>query len=119
MSEWGRWALAQTRETVAHLGWKPYMHNPSLNHWLGRVDVPTLVIWGERDGVTRPEYGAAYARTIPGAQFVTVPDAAHHPHVEQPRLTLDLIARFQAGIANECCRTSQTLTGTNGSLLFF
>ena len=103
MSEWELWALAQTRETVAHLGWKPYMHNPSLNHWLRLVDVPTLVIWGEQDGVTRPEYGEAYARTIPGAQFVTVPDAAHHPHVEQPQQTLDLIARFQASLANEGC----------------
>lgn len=104
MSEWEMRALAQTRETVAHLGWKPYMHNPSLNHWLGLVEVPTLVIWGEQDGVTRPEYGEAYAKSIPGAQFVTVPGAAHHPHVEQPRQTLDLITHFQAGLANAYCR---------------
>lgn len=97
------WALARTRETVAHLGWKPYMHNPSLNHWLGLVDIPALVIWGEQDGVTCPEYGAAYAKTIPGAEFATVPDAAHHPHVEQPQQTLDLIARFQARVVNRFC----------------
>ena len=99
MSDWEMWGLARSRETAAHLGWKPYMHNPSLNHWLGRVDIPTLAIWGERDGVTSPAYGEAYAGTIPGASFVTVPNAAHHPHVEQPARALDLIYRFLAGVS--------------------
>ena len=62
MSEWEMRTLAQTRKTVAHLGWKPCMHNPSLNHWLGLVDVPTLVIWASRTALPAPHT----ARPTPG-----------------------------------------------------
>ena len=42
-------AIARGREAFALFGWKPYMHNPRLKHWLHRIDVPTLVLWGEQD----------------------------------------------------------------------
>ena len=48
------------------------MHNPKLKHRLHRIKVPTLVIWGEKDGVVTPDYGEAFAKLIPGARFATV-----------------------------------------------
>jgi pimeloyl-ACP methyl ester carboxylesterase len=64
--------------------WQPYMHNPKLPHRLHRIDVPTLVIWGESDGLVKPDYGRAYCGMIAGAEMVVIPEAGHSPQVEQP-----------------------------------
>lgn len=44
---------------------------------LGRVAVPTVVIHGEADLLVQPDGGAATARAIPGARFVSVPGMGH------------------------------------------
>ena len=49
--------LARERQMLAHYGWRPYLHNPGLKRWLHRVDLPTLVLWGELDGFAKPAYG--------------------------------------------------------------
>lgn len=76
--------VAQNIETFARFCWEPYMHNPKLKRRLHRIDVPTLVIWGENDGLTKASYGKAYASLIPGAKFQTIAQAGHFPHIEQP-----------------------------------
>ena len=75
---------ARARETTAKLCWDPYFHNPSLRYRLNRVQLKTLLIWGANDGIVKPAYGRGYAKKIPGAQFASIPKAAHFPHVEQP-----------------------------------
>ena len=70
------------------------MYNPRLRRWLRRISVPTLVLWGESDGIVAPAYGRAYAAEIPGARFETIPGAGHHPHVEQPETFVDRLAAF-------------------------
>jgi pimeloyl-ACP methyl ester carboxylesterase len=47
-------------------------------------DMPTLVAWGERDRTIPLEHGIAAHRAIPGSRFVTIPGAAHFPHLERP-----------------------------------
>ena len=44
---------------------------------LGRVAAPTVVIHGEADLLVQPDGGAATARAIPGARFVSVPGMGH------------------------------------------
>ncbi len=80
--------IARNKETFARFCWEPYMHNPKLKHRLHRIQVPTLVVWGEQDGLTTKDYGKAYADHIPGAQFKTIAEAAHYPHMEQPEAFL-------------------------------
>jgi pimeloyl-ACP methyl ester carboxylesterase len=70
------------------------MYNSQLPRWLGRIDVPTLVLWGESDGVVSPDYGRAYASMIPGARFELIARAGHHPEIEQPEAFVDNVARF-------------------------
>jgi len=86
--------IARGREAFARFGWKPYMHNPHLRRWLHRIDIPTLLLWGEQDGIVRPSYGEAWRAAIPGAQMVVIPNAGHFPHWEQPQGFADRIARF-------------------------
>lgn len=85
---------ARNREALCVYAWHPYMFNPQLPRWLGRIDVPTLVLWGESDGIVSPDYGRAYAAMIPGARFELIPAAGHHPEIEQPEAFTRRIADF-------------------------
>jgi pimeloyl-ACP methyl ester carboxylesterase len=67
------------------------MHNPKLCYRLHRIDFPTLLVWGENDGIVTPDYGAAFRDLIPGASLSVIPKAGHHPHIEQPN---EFAARF-------------------------
>jgi pimeloyl-ACP methyl ester carboxylesterase len=86
--------IARNRETTARFCWEPYMHHPRLRRRLHRIDVPTLVVWGEKDGIVSPDYGRAYAKAIPGAKFAAIPNAAHFPHVEAPDRFMKEVSRF-------------------------
>lgn len=86
--------VARHREVTAKLCWKPYFHNPSLRYRLNRITVPTLLIWGAKDGIVAPAYGRAYAKRIKGAKFVSIPKAGHLPHVEQPAAFKRALAGF-------------------------
>jgi pimeloyl-ACP methyl ester carboxylesterase len=76
--------LMRNRQTTALLTWKPFMHHPKLRQRLRRIDVPTLVLWGDSDKLVTPDYGRAYAAAIPNARFTTIPNAGHYPYLEQP-----------------------------------
>jgi pimeloyl-ACP methyl ester carboxylesterase len=52
------------------------------------LEVPTLVLWGDSDRIATPEYGRAYASSIPRARFQIVADAGHLPQVEKPDAVL-------------------------------
>jgi pimeloyl-ACP methyl ester carboxylesterase len=87
-------AIARGREAFALFGWKPYMHNPRLKHWLHRIDVPTLVLWGEQDGIISSEYCQAWCGEIAGSRYETIADAGHFPHWEQPDAFAETVSRF-------------------------
>jgi pimeloyl-ACP methyl ester carboxylesterase len=87
---------ARNWDALCLYGWHPYMYNPQLKRWLGRIRVPTLVLWGASDGVVPPAYGRAYAGGIPGARFELVAGAGHHPEIEQAEAFVDAVARFLA-----------------------
>lgn len=76
----------------------PYMHDPTLLGRLVGIAVPALVIWGESDGVFSVEYGRAFAGAIPGARFVTVPEAGHLPWIERPGPVFAAIDEFTASL---------------------
>jgi pimeloyl-ACP methyl ester carboxylesterase len=78
-------------------GWEPYMYNPRLARWLGRIELPTLVLWGESDGVVKPDYGRAYASLIPGARFGLIDGAGHHPELERPEALTERVFEFLDG----------------------
>lgn len=88
--------IARSRETATYLGWKPYMHDPSLRRWLRRIRVPALVVWGASDGVVSIDYGRAYAAEIPGARFEVIEQAGHYPYLEQPERFAAVLADFVA-----------------------
>lgn len=90
-------AIVRSREAFAHFGWRPYMNNPVLARWLHRIRIPTLVLWGAKDGIVTSEYGRAYADRIPGARFEIIDDAGHFPHIEQAPACLEIVCGFIEG----------------------
>jgi pimeloyl-ACP methyl ester carboxylesterase len=70
------------------------MYNPQLKRWLTGIAAPTLVLWGERDGIVTPDYGRAYAGLIHGAEFQMVEGAGHHPEQEQPERFVERVMGF-------------------------
>ncbi|MGH2964177.1 MAG: alpha/beta fold hydrolase [Solirubrobacterales bacterium] len=55
---------------------------------------PTLVVWGERDHTIPIEHGRWTHGAIPGSRFVTLPRAAHFPHLEDPEGLAAALADF-------------------------
>jgi pimeloyl-ACP methyl ester carboxylesterase len=94
MSDEALVVYARNREALCLYGWHPYMYNPQLPRWLGRIKAPTLVLWGESDRVVTPDYGRAYARQIPGSRFELIERAGHYPEIEQPEAFVERVSRF-------------------------
>ena len=94
MSDEALIVYARNREALCLYAWHPYMYNPQLPRWLGRIRVPTLLLWGESDRVVTPEYGRAYSSLIPGSRFELIEAAGHHPEIEQPEAFVERVSRF-------------------------
>ncbi len=86
--------LARNWDSLCLFAWRPHMFNSQLKHWLHRIKVPTLVLWGESDRIVTPDYGRHYASLIPGAIFEAIPRAGHHPELEQPAAFVASVQRF-------------------------
>jgi pimeloyl-ACP methyl ester carboxylesterase len=90
-------AIVRGREAFALYGWKPYMHNPRLKRWLHRIDRPTLLLWGARDGIVTQAYGEGWRQLISGARMEIIADAGHFPHWEQPEAFVQCLTAFVDG----------------------
>ena len=56
------------------------------NDWqakLPSIQAPTLVVWGEHDGICAPIIGRQISASIPGAMLVVIPGAGHNPMWER------------------------------------
>lgn len=53
---------------------------------LGDIHVPTLIIWGEKDGVFPLAVGLELHKKMKASQFESVPDAGHIPMWERPEV---------------------------------
>ena len=73
----------KNRLTVSRLAYRPRFYNPGLAKWLHRITVPTLLIYGDKDGLVPPRFGEAYRAAIPGSRLIVLEDAGHAPFDEQ------------------------------------
>jgi len=56
----------------------------NLEDRLGRIGVPTLLVWGGDDRITPPEIGARFHALIPHSRLVVLPCCGHAPMLERP-----------------------------------
>ena len=88
---------AKNRSTVTRLAYRPRFFNPGLAKWLHRISVPTLLVYGENDGLVPPRFGEAYRDAIPGSRLLVLKGAGHAPFDEQKDAFL---AAFRAFIGS-------------------
>jgi pimeloyl-ACP methyl ester carboxylesterase len=86
-------SMLKARRAFARFAWQ-FPNNPKLASYLCRVTCPTLIVWGERDGVVPLSHGRAYQVGIAAAELVVMPTCGHLPHVEQPQALATTVLNF-------------------------
>lgn len=61
---------------------------------LARIKAPTLLLWGEKDGMIPVGNAADYLRHVPDARLVRLPNLGHLPFEENPTGSLPPVERF-------------------------
>lgn len=61
---------------------------------IASIKVPTLIIWGGRDGLIAPENAKRFHADISGSELVMFDELGHVPQEEAPQLTLDVARKF-------------------------
>jgi len=84
------------RIASARFGWNPRFHNPRLPHWLHRIKVPTLIVWGEEDRIYPPAYGPVMQALVPGSELVMIAGCGHLPQMEKADETIAAMRAFSA-----------------------
>ena len=64
---------------------------------LARIEVPTLLVWGERDAMVPFSNAQDYLAALPDARLVSFPDLGHVPQEEAPARALEPVRRFLTG----------------------
>lgn len=82
---------------AAELGWSaPQLCDPKLGGRLGRIDAPTLLVWGRRDQVAPVGRAAAWQRGLRDARLELLDDTGHALALEQPGRLASLVQQFLA-----------------------
>lgn len=66
---------------------------------LGKIALPTLVLWGEKDPLITLDAGRKFAGAIPGAKLIVYPGVGHLPQIESPERSAHDVAAFLGTIA--------------------
>jgi len=89
------WSLSKgDSQTIAAVYADPAILNEAVDGQLGDITVPTLIVWGEHDGLLPLAQGKRFAAEIPGARLVVVPDTGHAPMIETPQAFLAALGDF-------------------------
>lgn len=70
---------------------------PDVTGLLGKIDVPTLVVVGAEDAISKADEMRQIAAAIPGARFVEVAGAGHMSPLEDPAAVNAAIEEFLKG----------------------
>lgn len=91
--------MLKNRQMAARLCWSPRLHNPDLRKWLHRLKLPTLIIWGDSDGIFPEPYAHAYHELIPGSELQIYENCGHVPMAEARDAFLSRLLTFTEGVA--------------------
>jgi pimeloyl-ACP methyl ester carboxylesterase len=62
--------------------------------FLRRIQAPTLLLWGEKDGMIPVANAADYVRELPHSELVKLPGLGHVPQEEAPDMSLKPVRAF-------------------------
>jgi pimeloyl-ACP methyl ester carboxylesterase len=61
---------------------------------LKKIEVPTLLIWGREERFVPLDHALSFARNIPNATLIVVPNCGHWVQYENPQVFNDVTVRF-------------------------
>lgn len=76
----------------------------SLVSRLHELRVPTLIIWGGKDGLISPANAGRFHQDIAGSKLVIFPDLGHIPHEEDPSATVRALQTFLSELPEELAK---------------
>ncbi|HVM18334.1 MAG TPA: alpha/beta hydrolase [Egibacteraceae bacterium] len=74
----------QNLAAAAAASWSHAVASPEMIGAAGRIRCPTIVLWGEHDGLIPMEHGRVWAASIPGARLRVVRGAGHLVALDAP-----------------------------------
>ena len=86
----------QNREMAVRICWKPYMHDRRLPALLGRVNIPTQIVWGREDRLVPLECAEMFNKAIPGSKLSIIDNGGHSPAIEKPEEFVKIALDFMA-----------------------
>jgi pimeloyl-ACP methyl ester carboxylesterase len=81
--------------STARIAWERN-YDPKLSRYLHRINVPTLLVWGEQDRLIPAVQAQVWASHIATAQVRIVPDVGHLVLEESP-MGMQIVKEFLAG----------------------
>ncbi|MGF2038161.1 MAG: alpha/beta fold hydrolase [Nostoc sp. CmiVER01] len=66
----------------------------NLANRIAKVEKPTLILWGEADGMLPPEDAEKFQQSIANSKLIKLKNCGHAPQVEQPEITSQYILQF-------------------------
>jgi pimeloyl-ACP methyl ester carboxylesterase len=75
---------------------RPFMYDPALPGMLGKVQTPTLIVWGAQDQMIPVECGQLYQHAIGHATLRLIEQCGHWPQFERPQELAQIISEFLA-----------------------
>jgi len=89
-------AFEDARAETTRIGWEPFMHSHSLPSRLQGVQVPSLLVWGTRDGVVPRGVIDGYREALGAARVAEIEGAGHRPEIENPAEFVRVVKNFLA-----------------------
>jgi pimeloyl-ACP methyl ester carboxylesterase len=88
--------LPGSMKAFARTASRVFVDDPREQIWadLSKVNIPVLILWGERDRVIPVANGHMLKEKIPDSRLIVFPLCGHMPQEEQPRETTAAILQF-------------------------
>ncbi len=82
------------RESTFRIAWKPYLYSQTLEHLLGGIAAPALIVWGREDQIVPLECGERYRAALANARLEVLEDCGHFVDMEKPAELAALVTTF-------------------------
>lgn len=91
---------------------------PDVTGLLRRVQLPMLVVWGEKDRFVSPAASRRTAEASAGpTRTLALPDVGHIPHEESPRVFIEAVRAFMRDVAAGAPASGEVRKGRAGTRL--
>lgn len=71
-----------------------FKNYPDITPILGRISVPTMLVWGHDDPIIPISYARRFTKAIRNCTFISMDNCGHTPYVQNPRRFAEIVLGF-------------------------